>query len=122
MHFAFYDPSFPLWRNIIGIIAGVFLVPVVMVIKLVRMPFERLTKRSVSEVADYLRDFINDTGGEWDFDDFISCEIENPALDDLRQQATRLQLPIKDDELELWAKLLKEAEALAINEKANASA
>lgn len=121
MNFVFFNPSFPFWRNVIGIAAGIFIVPIVIILKLVLMPFERPTKRSAGEVAGYLRGFINDTGGEWDFDDFISCEIEDPALDSLRQRATELQVPIEDKELDLWINLLREAEALAANEEVDGS-
>jgi len=121
MHVVLYSPSFPLWWNILGIIASVFIVPIAIVLKLILIPFERPTKRSASEVAEILRSFIDDTGGEWDFDEFISCEIENTALENLRQKVMQLQLPIQDDELEFWTDLIKEAEALAISEAANPS-
>lgn len=121
MRFVLFNPSFPLWRNVIGIAAGVFIVPIVIILKLVLMPFERPAKRSAGKVAGYLRDFINETGGEWDFDDFISCEIEDPVLDSLRQRATELQLPIEDKELDLWKNLLREAEALAASEEVDGS-
>lgn len=85
------------------------------------MPFERPTKRSANEVADFLRDFINDTSGQWDFDDFISCEIEDLALDGLRRRAMELQLPIEDEEIDLWTNLLREAEGLTISERATVS-
>lgn len=120
MHFVFYSPSFPFWRNILGIAAGILVVPLVILLKLISMPFERPTKRAAYEVAGYLRGFIKNTGCEWDFDDFISCEIEDPALDSLRQRAAKLQLPIEDKERDLWMSLLREAEALAASEEVDA--
>lgn len=101
--------------------AGIFVVPIVIILKLISMPFERPTKRAAGEVAGYLKGFIHDTSGEWDFDDFISCEIEDPALDSLRQRAAKLQLPIEGKERDLWMSLLREAEALAASEEVDAS-
>jgi ribosomal protein S3AE len=121
MNFVFYDSSFPVWRNIVGIAAATFVVPIVIVIKLILMPFERATERSASEVAEHLRDFINDTGSQFDFDDFISCEIKDPALEGLRQRAMELQLPVQREEIDLWINLLSEAEALAVSGRGNDS-
>jgi hypothetical protein len=35
-------------------------------------------KRTAAEVATYLRDFIDGTGDEWDWDDFESVPIADP--------------------------------------------
>ena len=83
------------------------------VLKLVLMPFERPMKRSPDEVACYLRDFLNGTGGTWDWDDFISVPIADPRLEDLRYRAANLDLPIGDDETASLKALVAEAEMLA---------
>lgn len=36
-------------------------------------------------VVDTIRDFLAGTGGDWDWDDFISCPIPYPELDDVRR-------------------------------------
>ncbi|MNT75313.1 hypothetical protein D3C72_2141980 [compost metagenome] len=64
------------------------------------------------EVARCLRDFIDGTGGEWDWDDFASVTIKDQALESTRQRATRTE-PVKAD-IEQLRKLLAEAEALCV--------
>ena len=36
------------------------------------------------EVADIIEAFLNRTGGRWDWDDFCSIRIKDPALDAIR--------------------------------------
>ena len=47
-------------------------------------------KRSTDEVARYIEDFVNGTGGRWDWDDFICVPIADPELDTIRDLAARL--------------------------------
>ena len=82
-------------------------------IKLVTLPFEKPFNRSADEVAQYLRDFLNGTGGDWDWDDFISIPIADPRLEDIRERAAALDLPIADQDTALLMTLIAEAEALA---------
>ena len=65
------------------------------------------------EAVQYLRDFLNGTGGLWDWDDFVSIPIADPRLEDIRRRAARLDLPIADDETGPLKELLMEAEAIA---------
>lgn len=44
--------------------------------------------RTPAEVANHLRDFLNGTGGEGDWDAFQSTPISDPELDRIRQQAS----------------------------------
>jgi hypothetical protein len=67
-------------------------------------------RRTPEDVARYLRDFIEGTGDEWDWDDFASVTLEDQALDSIRQRATRNE-PMKTD-IQLLLQLLAEAEAL----------
>ena len=40
-----------------------------------------------SEAAEYIENFINGTGGDWDWDDFTSLHIENdPELYAIRER------------------------------------
>nr|WP_313393607.1 hypothetical protein [Brevundimonas diminuta] len=66
--------------------------------------------RTPEEVAQYLRDFIDGTGDEWDWDDFASVTIKDQALESIRHRAIRAE-PLKAD-IEQLRKLLAEAEAL----------
>lgn len=77
------------------------------------MRFERPLERSADEVARYLRAFIEGTGGEWDWDDFISIPIANSKLEAIRRRAIEIDLPIQGEGLEILKALLAEAETLA---------
>ena len=67
------------WQNALGCLAEVALLPVAILLRLVTMPFEWPAKRRAEEVARYLRDFIEGTGGDRDFDDFLCIPIADPA-------------------------------------------
>ena len=41
-------------------------------------------ERTSSEVARYIQDFIDQAGGDWDWDDFTSIAISDPRLDEIR--------------------------------------
>jgi hypothetical protein len=47
-------------------------------------------KLSKDEVAQYIEDFLNGTGGRWDWDDFISVPINDPDPDKIRVLAVGL--------------------------------
>lgn len=73
---------------------------------------QRKADLSAAEVAKYLRDFIDGTGGDWDWDDFTSIPVANPALDHIRQEADAVCLPLTTHgESELRA-LLKRVETM----------
>lgn len=103
-------------RNAIGCVACIFIVPVFLVIKLVTMPFEKPFNRSADEVAQYLRDFLHETGGQWDWDDFISIPIADPRLEDIRERAAALDLPMAEQDTAPLKALIAEAEALATSD------
>jgi hypothetical protein len=48
-------------------------------------------QRSRAEVADIIEQFLDGTGGKWDWDDFCSFGIADPYLDSLRIQCCELQ-------------------------------
>ena len=73
------------------------------------LPFERPMKRTPQEVVGYLRDFIEGTGGDWDWDDFVSIQIADPRLDSIRERASKFP-DVGQGELQ---SLLREAEGLA---------
>jgi hypothetical protein len=66
---------------------------------------------SAGEVAQYIRNLINDQGGEWDWDDFESSPIADPELDRIRREAALAGPPHPDfarlDELAKQAEALK---------------
>ena len=100
------------WR-IIAIPVFIIALPFFIVLKLIVMPFERPIERSPAEVAKYLSDFLNGTGGDWDWDDFVSIEIADSRLEDIRQRAASLDLPMTSDQTEPLKALVRDAEPLA---------
>jgi len=42
------------------------------------LPLKKTQDRTPEEVAGFLRDFAEGTGGEWDWDDFTSVPITDP--------------------------------------------
>jgi hypothetical protein len=75
------------------------------------LPGRKTKDRSAAEVARYLRDFIEEVGGEWDWDDFESVPITNPDLDRIRLEAAKAGPPNPD--MIRLAELLAQAEAHA---------
>jgi hypothetical protein len=67
-------------------------------------------RRTPEEVARYLRGFVEGTGGEWDWDDFESTPISNPALEEIRRQAILVGPPNSD--LARLKELLSEVEGM----------
>jgi hypothetical protein len=48
------------------------------------------------DIERYLQDFIEGRSGDWDWDDFTSIPIRDPALEAIRQEAEMVQLPIDE--------------------------
>lgn len=49
------------------------------------------TNRTPEEVATYIENFVNGTGGDWDWDDFVSCPITDDELDAIRSNCSQLE-------------------------------
>lgn len=101
-----------LWRNILGVLAAIVIVPIVTIIKLILLPFERPVKRSADEVVKYLQDFIEGTGDDWDWDDFTSIQIDDPQLEAIRIRAANIEFPVCEKGLDALRALLSEARTL----------
>jgi hypothetical protein len=91
----------------------VLAVPLAAIAALISAVFGLKEKRSASEVATYLRNFLNDESDSWDWDDFTSVEIADPKLEDIRRRAAALDLPITGEGTAELGRLLAEAESLA---------
>jgi hypothetical protein len=113
MRRALISSESPLWAKAFGALLFVFVVPIFLVVKLIILPFEKPIQRSPQQVAKYLRDFLEGTGGDWDWDDFVSIEIADPRLEDIRERAAALELPMPDTDTAPLKALVAEAEALA---------
>ena len=110
------SPNNTVWRNAAGYLAVAILLPVAVVVKLVTMPFERPLQRSASEVATYLRDFIDGTSGDWDWDDFTSIPIADPSLEAIRQRAIEVGHLGTSEAAKTLEQLHSEAQRLASTE------
>jgi hypothetical protein len=94
------------WR---AMLLAPILFPMALLVAL--FPFKKTRDRSAADVACFLREFINGTGREWDWDDFESIPITNPLLNQIRREALAAGPPNAD--LIRLKELLARVEALA---------
>ena len=69
--------------------------------------------RNAAEVAGYIRDFLNETGGEWDWDDFTSVSLKDDRLENIRLAAEMVPLPLDEKGREKLRDLYEQARKLA---------
>lgn len=74
-------------------------------------PGKKTVDRTPEDVAGFLRDFLEGTGGDWDWGEFESVPITDPELDALRRRAA-LVAPPNPDLVELRY-VLADAETIA---------
>ena len=106
---------------------GVLLLPLVIPISLVARLVAHLLgrkgteDRNADEVAGFLRDFIEGTGGAWDWDEFESVPITDPELEAIRREAAMAGPgPRWDDaNFDKLRALLARAEAIALADRAS---
>jgi hypothetical protein len=75
--------------------------------------------REPAEVAQFISNFLSGTGGEWDWDDFTSVPITNPALEAIRAEAEMVQLPLNSTGRLALESLLKRTKALEVTGSTN---
>jgi hypothetical protein len=76
------------------------------------LPFKKTADRTPGEVAGFIKDFLEGTGGEWDWDDFTSIPITNGRLDEIRQEACAVDLPLDENGKRRLETLMRRARAL----------
>ena len=103
----------PPMRNVFSVAAKTLLVLVALPVAVLAGLFGSRERRSPDEVAAYLRNFIDGQGDEWGWDDFISVPIADHTLEDIRQRAAAVELPVTDRGLATLRELLGETERLA---------
>ena len=81
------------------VITTVLLIPILLVSKL--MGGNAPVNRSHTEVAEFIDDFVNDTG-QLDFGQFLHFAIENPELDAVRLRCAALPKEYPPDEEGYW--------------------
>ncbi len=69
--------------------AAVLLLPILFPIGLIAqlLPGKKTVDRTPEEVAGFIGDFLDGTGGTWDWDEFECVPITDPRLDAIRQKA-----------------------------------
>ena len=75
--------------------AAVLLAPIALPIALIAglWPGKRTVDRTPADVAGFLRDFAEGTGGDWDWDEFECVPITDPRLDAIRRRAIKAGPP-----------------------------
>jgi hypothetical protein len=98
--------------NVISGWAAILLMPILLPLGVVARfwPGKKTVDRTPAEVAGFLRDFLDGTSGDWDWDEFECVPITDPELDAIRQRAALVAPPNPD--IARLRELLAEAEAL----------
>ena len=86
-------------------------IPVILLLTMLRIG--QKADRTAADVAGFISDFLEGTGGDWDWDDFTCVTIKDSELDSIRDRACAIDLPLRPEGLEELKALLAEAEALA---------
>ena len=89
-------------------------IPIILLILLGQRLFGLKTSADLTarNVESYLRNFVDGTGGDWDWDDFTSIAITDPALDRIREEAAWVPLPLDAEGEATLRRLLEEVRAL----------
>lgn len=83
----------------LGLPLGVIAIPIILLINVAHRLFGLKISADLTsaDVASYLDDFLNERGGDWDWDDFTSIPITDPQLEEIRSEAANVDLPVDDD-------------------------
>ncbi len=105
----------PVW---LGLLLLPLFLPVAALMQLFRIG--QSADRNAEEVAGFLRDFIEDRGEDWDWDEFESVTITDPELEALRLEAVEAgpRERREDADFEKLRTLLARAEAIDRADKA----
>src|SRR5215208_6305748 len=88
-------------------------IPIILLIKLGEFfGLKTTADLSASDVEEYLRNFLDGGGGDWDWDDFTSIPITDPTLEGIRQEAADVELPPDDEGLARLRSLLERVRQL----------
>lgn len=60
------------------------------------LPGKKTIDRTPEEVVGLIEDFLEGTGGEWDWDEFESVPITDPMLEAIRVRATTPGIELSD--------------------------
>jgi len=104
-HVAFMAEGWPWYKNAVGAVLMVLFFPLILVLVAIGKVFEAFsapTYYSIDEVIQYIEDFLGDTGGEWDWDDFTSlgANNEDPILHKAWEECNDINLPPEEEDLD----------------------
>ena len=68
-----------------AVLLAPFVLPIAIVAQL--LPGKKTLDRTPEEVAGFISDFLDGTGGEWDWDEFESIPITDRELEGIRKRA-----------------------------------
>jgi len=57
----------------------------------------RKQQQEAAYAARTIRAFLDGTAGDYDWDDFTSCSLRDPAVDRIRKLARAVDLPVDDE-------------------------
>lgn len=104
----------PLWKTLTGCLIAPFAILLIPFIPLLNWFGWNKMNAKPKYVIEYLERFIEGAEGEWDWDDFCSIPLTDPALDDIRERACNLWRPegLTEADVEQLRRILNEARAL----------
>lgn len=91
---------------------AILLLPILLPLGLIAQiwPGKKTVDRTPEDVAGFMSDLLDGTGGEWDWDEFENVPITDPRLEAIRQRAIPAGPP--DVDRAQLCKLIAEANAL----------
>ena len=91
-----------------------FVIPIILLIILAERLFGLKSSSDLTprDVETYLQDFLDGGGGDWDWDDFTSIPITDPALERIREEAAFVELPLTDEGRATLRQLLEKVRAM----------
>ena len=96
-----------------AVLLAPFVVPAILLIKVAeRLGLKRTVDLTTDDVEGYLSDFLEGHGGDWDWDDFTCIPITDPSLDQIREEAAFVQLPLNDNGRAKLRELLERVRAM----------
>jgi hypothetical protein len=106
------------WRQrLLSASKASILIPLTLPVALAAGAYERITnkkaQRTAEDVATIIRNFLDGSGKDWDWDDFTSVPIGDVQLEAIRQQADKIALPLSDAGRVVLVELLGQAQRLS---------
>lgn len=95
------------WR---AVLLAPLAIPIILIITLAQrlLGLKTTVDLAAQEVEIYLRDFLEGTGRDWDWDDFTSIPITDKTLETFRVEAASVPLPLNAEGEATLQRLLQE--------------